>query len=87
MGYIHEGHWKGWALKIETFWTLKWPRAKQAMALVIDVAHFKIIKSKPHINYLLTYDASGPVYNRFPRGEWITWVSGGDVWVGGGGTK
>ncbi len=28
-------------------------------------------------NYLLTSDFSGPVYNRFPRGEWITWVSGG----------
>ncbi len=30
VGYIHfEGHWKGWALKIETFWALKWPRAKR----------------------------------------------------------
>ncbi len=29
------------------------------------------------INYLFTYDFSGPVYNRFPRGECITWVSGG----------
>ncbi len=27
VGYIHfEGHWKGWALKIETFWALKWSR-------------------------------------------------------------
>jgi hypothetical protein len=25
----YEGHWKGWALKIETFWALKWQRAKQ----------------------------------------------------------
>ncbi len=30
------------------------------------------------INYLLTSDFSGPVYNRFPRGECITWVSGGE---------
>jgi hypothetical protein len=28
-------------------------------------------------NYLLTYDSSGPVYNRFHRGEWIRWVSWG----------
>ncbi len=28
-------------------------------------------------NYLLTYDSYGPVYNRFYRGEWITWASGG----------
>jgi hypothetical protein len=26
----------------------------------------------------LTTDFSGPVYNRFPRGECITWVSGGE---------
>ncbi len=27
-GKIHfEGHWNGWALKIETFWALKWQRA------------------------------------------------------------
>ena len=25
-------------------------------------------------NYLLTYDSYGPVYNRFHRGEWITWA-------------
>ncbi len=31
-----------------------------------------------NFNYLLTYDFSGPVYNRFPRGECITWVSGGE---------
>ncbi len=29
-------------------------------------------------NYLLTYDSYGPVYNRFQRGEWITWASGGE---------
>ncbi len=29
-------------------------------------------------NYLLTYDSYGPVYNRFHRGEWITWASGGE---------
>ncbi len=30
VGYIHfEGHWEGWALKIETFCALKWPRAKR----------------------------------------------------------
>jgi hypothetical protein len=31
-----------------------------------------------YLNYLLTSDFSGPVYNRFPRGECITWVSGGE---------
>jgi hypothetical protein len=30
------------------------------------------------INYLLTYDSYGPVHNRFHRGEWITWASGGE---------
>jgi hypothetical protein len=30
MGQIHfEGDWKGLALKIETFWALKWQRAKR----------------------------------------------------------
>jgi hypothetical protein len=31
-------------------------------------------------NYLLTYDSYVPLYeyNRFHRGEWITWVSGGE---------
>ena len=29
-------------------------------------------------NYFLTYDSYGPVYNRFHRGEWITWASGGE---------
>jgi hypothetical protein len=29
-------------------------------------------------NYLLTYGSYGPVYNRFHRGEWITWASGGE---------
>jgi hypothetical protein len=30
MGQIHfEGDWKGMALKIETFWALKWQRAKR----------------------------------------------------------
>jgi hypothetical protein len=29
-------------------------------------------------NYLLTYDSYGPVYNRFHRGKWITWASGGE---------
>jgi hypothetical protein len=29
-GKIHyEGHWKGWALEIKTFWALKWLRAKR----------------------------------------------------------
>jgi hypothetical protein len=28
-------------------------------------------------NYLLACDSFGPVYNRFHRGEWITWASGG----------
>jgi hypothetical protein len=31
-----------------------------------------------NINYLLTYDSYGPVYNRFHRGEWITRASGGE---------
>jgi hypothetical protein len=26
----------------------------------------------------LTTDSYVPVYNRFHRGEWITWVSGGE---------
>jgi hypothetical protein len=30
------------------------------------------------INYLLTYDSYGTVHNRFHRGEWITWASGGE---------
>ncbi len=25
----------------------------------------------------MTYDSYGPVYNRFHRGEWIMWASGG----------
>ncbi len=30
MRQIHfEGHWKGWALKIEPFWALKWQREKR----------------------------------------------------------
>ncbi len=29
-------------------------------------------------NYLLTYDSYGPAYNKFHRGEWITWASGGE---------
>ncbi len=29
-------------------------------------------------NYLLTDDSSGPVYNRFHRGKWITLVSVGE---------
>jgi hypothetical protein len=29
-------------------------------------------------NYLLTYDSYVPVYNRFPREEWITRASGGE---------
>ncbi len=28
--------------------------------------------------FFLTYDSYGPVYNRFHRGEWITWASGGE---------
>jgi hypothetical protein len=31
-----------------------------------------------YINYLLTYDSSGPMHNRFHRGECITWASGGE---------
>jgi hypothetical protein len=28
-GNIHfKGHWKGWALKIDTFWDLNWQRAQ-----------------------------------------------------------
>ncbi len=34
-------------------------------------------RQKAGINYLLTYDSYGPVHNRFHRGEWITWGSGG----------
>jgi hypothetical protein len=34
-------------------------------------------KLKRNYNYLLTYDSYGPVYNRFHRGKWITWASGG----------
>jgi hypothetical protein len=29
-------------------------------------------------NYLLTFDSYVPVYNRFPREEWITRASGGE---------
>jgi hypothetical protein len=25
----YKGHWKEWALKIKTFWALKWQRAKR----------------------------------------------------------
>jgi hypothetical protein len=66
VGYIHlEGHWKEWALKIETFLDPDQPGAKGVpfgpqkveifrppplpMATLMDVAHFKIIKSKLHI--------------------------------------
>jgi hypothetical protein len=35
-------------------------------------------KERKGNNYLLTYDSSGPVYNRFHGAEWITWASGGE---------
>ncbi len=35
-------------------------------------------KQTSKFNYLLTYDSNGPMYNRFHRGEWITWASGGE---------
>jgi hypothetical protein len=35
------------------------------------------ITANTDYNYLLTYDSYGPVYNRFHRGEWITWASCG----------
>jgi hypothetical protein len=31
-----------------------------------------VCTEKDKINYLLTYDSYGPVYNKFHRGEWIT---------------
>ncbi len=36
------------------------------------------ISSRKDINYLLTYDSYGPLYNIFHRGEWITRDSGGE---------
>ncbi len=50
MGYIHfGGHWKGWALTIETFSGPPLP-----MALEMDVAHIKIISSLPIKKVLTT---------------------------------
>ncbi len=37
-----------------------------------------IFEQKFESNYLLTYDSYGPVYNRFHRGDWIMWASGGE---------
>ncbi len=45
-----------------------------------ETSQQKISKLKTlfYYNYLLTYDSYVPVYNRFPREEWITRASGGE---------
>ncbi len=63
MQHHYKGHWKGWALKIETFWALKWQPAKfqgpkksrfsgptLSNATSNDVARLKTIMYKRHIN-------------------------------------
>jgi hypothetical protein len=45
--------------------------------LLLDEINFLFV-SKSKYDYLLTYDSYVPVHNRFHRGEWITWDSGGE---------
>jgi hypothetical protein len=64
MARDYDGHWKGWALKIETFWALKWQRAKRVSfgPKKVEISgptpfsgpsngfsRIKLIKSKRHI--------------------------------------